>query len=40
MATNYFLYKLKKSPGMATRTKYNVFLAYTLPAVFDGFLNE
>ena len=40
MATNYFLYKSKKSPGMATITKYKSFLAYTLPAVFYGFLNE
>ena len=40
MATNYFLYKSKKSPGMATITKYKSFLAYTLPDVFYGFLNE
>ena len=40
MATNYFLYKSKKSPGMATISKYKAFLVYTPPAVFYGILNE
>ena len=40
MATNYFLYKSKKAPGMATITKYKSFLAFTLPAVFYNFLND
>ena len=40
IATNYFLYKSKKSPGMTTMSKYKTFLAYTLPAVFYGILNE
>ena len=40
MATNYFLYKSKKSPGMATIAKYRAFLAFTLPVVFYDFLND
>ena len=40
MATNYFLYKSRKSPGMSTISKYKVFLAYTLMAVFHSILNE
>ena len=40
MATNYFIYKSKKNPGMAKITKYRAFLASSLPAVFYDFLNE
>ena len=40
MATNYFLYKSKKSSGMATIAKYRAFLAFTLPVVFYAFLND
>ena len=40
MATNYFLYKSKKAPGMATIAKYRAFLAFTLPVVFFDFLND
>ena len=36
MATNYFLYKFRKSSGMSTISKYKTFLLYTLPAVFYG----
>ena len=37
MATNYFLYKSRKSPGMSTISKYKAFLA---PGVFHSILNE
>ena len=40
IATNYFLYKSKKAPGMATIAKYRSFLAFTLPVVFYDFLND
>ena len=40
MATNYFLYKSKKTSGMVTITKYKSFLAFTLPDVFYDFLND
>ena len=39
-ATNYFIYKSRKSLGMSTISKYKAFLAYALPAVFYGILNE
>ena len=40
MATNYFLYKYRKSLRMSTKSKYKAFLAYTLRAVFYGIINE
>ena len=40
MATNYFIYKSKKNPGMSKITKYRAFLASSLPVVFYDFLNE
>ena len=40
MATNYFLYKTKKTTGMATIAKYRAFLAFTLPVVFLDFFND
>ena len=40
MATNYFLYRSRKAPGMATIAKYRAFLAFTLPVVFYDFLND
>ena len=40
MATNYFLYKSRKAPGMSSIIKYKAFLAYTLPALFYGSQNE
>ena len=40
MATNYFLYKSKKKPGMSKIAKYRSFLAVTLPVAFYDFLND
>ena len=40
MATNYFIYKSRKNPGMANINKYQAFLTISLPAVFCDFLND
>ena len=40
MITNYYIFKSRKSPGIPTLSKYNAFLAYTLPTAFHEIIND
>ena len=40
MATNYFIYKSRKNPGMANINNYKAFLTTSLPAVFYDLFND
>ena len=40
MATNYFIYKSRKNPGMANINNYKAFLTTSMPAVFQDLFND